>query len=277
MTIFLAVLKIIGWILLVLLLTILLLLLLFLFFPFSYRIKGSVRDKKQSGKIRISWLFRLLNFHVTYDNDELSMYIRIFGIRIRLPKEKTTERDESQAKTNTGKSSIASVSSVQNQTDETKTEDYIPDDTSKNQDEYTFIDKIRDKWASLKQKLRNIQTSIQRVKIMIEDEGNRHAISHIKCECIRLLKCLMPYKLYLNVSYSAGSPDITAQIFGILAMFPIGYQNRWKIYPDFETEEWYAEGETDVAGNIFLFQLIAIVVRLILDKNCRRLITQWND
>jgi hypothetical protein len=86
----------------------------------------------------------------------------------------------------------------------------------------------------------------------------------------------MPTKLSLNVTYSAGSPDVTAQVFGILAMFPVGYTNRWKIYPDFEAEEAYAEGNMDVRGHFLFIQILVPLLRVLFDKKCRRLYHQIN-
>ena len=81
----------------------------------------------------------------------------------------------------------------------------------------------------------------------------------------------MPYKLYLRAEFSAGSPDKTGMVLGILAMFPIGYKNKWKIRPDFEREEIYIDSEFDIKGHIFLYKILVIAIRVLVDKNCRKL------
>ena len=81
----------------------------------------------------------------------------------------------------------------------------------------------------------------------------------------------MPYKLYLKAEFSAGSPDKTGMVLGILAMFPIGYRNKWKIRPDFEREEIYIDSEFDIKGHIFLYKILVIAIRVFVDKNCRKL------
>ena len=68
---------------------------------------------------------------------------------------------------------------------------------------------------------------------------------------------------------------ITGMALGVLAMFPIGYQNRWRIYPDFETDKTYAEGDFDIRGFLFGYQIIFIMVRLIIDKECRRMYNRF--
>ena len=81
----------------------------------------------------------------------------------------------------------------------------------------------------------------------------------------------MPYKLYLKAEFSAGSPDKTGMVLGILTMFPIGYRNKWKIRPDFEREEIYINSEFDIKGHIFLYKILVIAIRVLVDKNCRKL------
>lgn len=81
----------------------------------------------------------------------------------------------------------------------------------------------------------------------------------------------MPYRLKLNLEYSTGSPDTTAQLLGILTMFPIGYQNRWNVHPDFTADNAYAEAEFDVKGRILGFSLLKLILGLVLDKDCRKL------
>jgi hypothetical protein len=154
-----------------------------------------------------------------------------------------------------------------------------PDDDSENyaEDESnapkkdTIVQKIRRKWKSLTGKIKNIQKRIRKISRMLEDPVNKDAFSHMKRAVTGLLKCIMPSKLKLNASYSTGSPDTTAQIFGILAMFPIGYTNRWNINPDFEAEEAYADGDMNIKGHFFIVQILILLLGVLFDKKCRRL------
>ena len=54
-------------------------------------------------------------------------------------------------------------------------------------------------------------------------------------------------------------------------MFPFVYKNKGNIVPDFEADSAYVFGDWDIRGRLFSFKLVGIVVRLIFDKNCRKL------
>jgi hypothetical protein len=311
MTIFLTLLKIIGWILLIALLLILFLLILLLFVPVTYQAAGSIHNQKVTGRARASWLFRLVNFHIRYEKNDMKMYLRLFGFRKWLMKseeeepseEDETEYDVSEPRVSSQNDSLEINHSEENSTsensgsgednsvetdsagrknstltDKAKKSDK-PDDDSENfaEDESnapqkdTIVQKIRRKWKSLTGKIKNIKKRIRKISRMLEDPVNKDAFSHIKRAVTGLLKCIMPSKLKLNVSYSTGSPDTTAQIFGILAMFPIGYTNRWNINPDFEAEEAYADGDMNIKGHFFIVQILILLLGVLFDKKCRRL------
>lgn len=119
-----------------------------------------------------------------------------------------------------------------------------------------------------KEKIKRLTAKIKKI---LKDDSCKDALNKIKTELINLLKAIMPYKLYLKAEFSAGSPDKTGMVLGILAMFPIGYRNKWKIRPDFEREEIYIDSEFDIKGRIFLYKILVIAIRVLVDKNCRKL------
>lgn len=119
-----------------------------------------------------------------------------------------------------------------------------------------------------KEKIKRLTAKIKKI---LKDDTCKEALAKIKTELINLLKAIMPYKLYLKAEFSAGSPDKTGMALGVLAMFPIGYKNKWKIRPDFEREEFYIDSEFDIKGRIFLYKILVIAIRLLVDKNCRKL------
>ena len=119
-----------------------------------------------------------------------------------------------------------------------------------------------------KEKIKRLTAKIKKI---LKDDSCKDALNKIKTELINLLKAIMPYKLYLKAEFSAGSPDKTGMVLGILAMFPICYRNKWKIRPDFEREEIYIDSEFDIKGHIFLYKILVIAIRVFVDKNCRKL------
>lgn len=79
--IILVILKFIGIVLGVLLAVILGLVLLVLFVPVRYDLSGEKREKLcAQGKVH--WLFHIVTFQISYENDEVRQILRIFGVPV---------------------------------------------------------------------------------------------------------------------------------------------------------------------------------------------------
>lgn len=122
-----------------------------------------------------------------------------------------------------------------------------------------------------KDKSDRIKKCIYKLKREYSDERNKAAFSHLKKELFIILKRICPRRLKLTMVYSTGSPDTTGISLGILACFPVGYTNRWQITPDFESEKSYAKGSFDIKGHVIVISILAATLRILFDKNCRRL------
>ena len=122
-----------------------------------------------------------------------------------------------------------------------------------------------------KDKSDRIKKCIYKLKREYSDERNKAAFSHLKKELFIILKRICPRRLKLTMVYSTGSPDTTGILLGILACFPVGYTNRWRITPDFESEKPYAKGSFDIKGHVIVISILAATLRILFDKNCRRL------
>ena len=305
--IFLNILKIIGIVLVVLLCILLVLILLVLFYPVKYRIFGTeVYDKENKSDIhiRLSWIFHLIGVNVDID-PELMAGLRILFVKKNLMKASDTSNDRSD---NNGDGGSCDSDSCNNdsidaddiknisETDIKNTDNIAVVEKSVSEDEYTnaantHSDNIETENNSSDNndsfdsndtseeesdtereiKKEKIKCLTAKIKKIIKDDSCKEALNKIKTELINLLKAIMPYKLYLKAEFSAGSPDQTGMVLGILAMFPIGYKNKWKIRPDFEREEIYIDSEFDIKGHIFLYKILVIAIRVLVDKNCRKL------
>lgn len=282
--IFLNILKIIGIVLVVLLCILLVLILLVLFYPVKYRILGTeVYDKENKSDIhiRLSWIFHLIGVNVDIDQ-ELTAGLRILFVKKNLMKDSDTSNDRSDNNGDDGSCNSDSIEeeNIKNisETDTKNTdniavaEEKINSNSTKaeksvSEDEYT---NATNAYSNNKGK-EKIKRLTGKIKKILKDDSCKTALNKIKTELINLLKAIMPYKLYLKAEFSAGSPDKTGMVLGILAMFPIGYRNKWKIRPDFEREEIYIDSEFDIKGHIFLYKILVIAIRVLVDKNCRKL------
>ena len=79
-------------------------------------------------------------------------------------------------------------------------------------------------------------------------------------------------------SYSdAASTKAGSGIFNRFTMFPVGYQNRWNVHPDFTADNAYADAEFDVKGRILGFSLLKLILGLVLDKDCQKLYNYFRN
>ena len=272
------ILKVIGIILLVVFALILTALLCVLFVPVKYRAVGSFENTDIRAKAHVSWLFHLFALHIEYA-DETDGYIRLAFVKRKLfdVADSDYENDE--------KAAEASDDDVMDEAAKTETEDKVSENTGDepkiSADENQHIKqqtKLTHKKTykkphkkQFKEKSEKIKTGIGKLKREYGDERNKAAFSHLKKELFIILKRICPRRLKLTMVYSTGSPDTTGILLGILACFPVGYTNRWQITPDFGSENPYAKGSFGIKGHVIVISILAATLRILFDKNCRRL------
>ena len=272
------ILKVIGIILLVVLALILTALLCVLFVPVKYRAVGSFDNTDIRAKAHVSWLFHLFALHIEYAQ-ETDGYIRLAFVKRKLFDDADSDYE------NDEKAAEASDDDVMDEAAKTETEDKVSENTGDepkiSADENQHIKqqtKLTHKKTykkphkkQFKEKSEKIKTGIGKLKREYGDERNKAAFSHLKKELFIILKRICPRRLKLTMVYSTGSPDTTGISLGILACFPVGYTNRWRITPDFESENPYAKGSFDIKGHVIVISILAATLRILFDKNCRRL------
>jgi len=272
------ILKVIGIILLVVLALILTALLCVLFVPVTYRAVGSFDNTDIRAKAHVSWLFHLFALHIEYAQ-ETDGYIRLAFVKRKLFDDADSDYE------NDEKAAEASDDDVMDEAAKTETEDKVGENTGDepkiSADENQHIKqqtKLTHKKTykkphkkQFKDKSEKIKNCIYKLKREYSDERNKAAFSHLKKELFIILKRICPRRLKLTMVYSTGSPDTTGISLGILACFPVGYTNRWRITPDFESEKPYAKGSFDIKGHVIVISILAATLRILFDKNCRRL------
>ena len=283
------ILKIIGIILASILGILLLMILVVLFCPIRYHVFGTECYNNEGNHsniiVKVSWLLHLIGLDVSI-NSNISIYLRVLFFKKKLDGKKNADIEKS-ATNDSGTDASENSEIVNNEyTDEenvySKNINNINNtdnsDDSNDSDNTECIDNNEDvskkQTKSPKEKLLKQEEIIQKVKDIINNPIYKEAIIKIKNELINLLKAIIPYKLFLKARFSTGSPDTTGIALGILAMFPIGYQNRWKIEPDFESDNAFIDSSFDIKGKIYFYKVLAIAIRLLIDKNCRKL---YND
>lgn len=276
MSVLLLILKIIGIILLVILALFVLLIVGILFVPYAYRVKGSFHGKPDL-TASIYGLGHLVGIGMILTENGAKIYLRICGIRKFLQsgnkENKTGNTDQYEENMGEGQKTDPETGNYENLSmpEMQKIKAFwqkivkIPEKFKR------VIARIRDFFHTIKSAFGNAKKTIRKVNCLLTNESYKSAFTKLKTSVWQLLKILMPYRLKLNLEYSTGSPDTTAQLLGILTMFPIGYQNRWNVHPDFTADNAYAEAEFDVKGRILGFSLLKLILGLVLDKDCRKL------
>ena len=291
-----SVLKIILIILGILLGILLFLVLAVLFVPIRYKAAGEVKEDTWF-QARATWFLSVLGVHVLYDKEQnIKVWFRVFFWKKILyeseeEEEQSLEDEVSQAVEKSGEEENSDITGCVHDegtekivdessyevsgeveafgepaTDESKT---ISKEKSKGKVSKNDSSKEDSLEKNRKEKPgENIRRMIDRIKAFHYDDRDKAALSHIKEELVRLLKHLCPTKSRLELKYSTGSPDTTGISLGVIAMFPLAYQNHWNIVPDFEAEEAYAKGCGWFKGRIYAYYLVLILLRLYRDKNC---------
>lgn len=145
-----------------------------------------------------------------------------------------------------------------------------------------WINSIKEKYKNIKVFLKNIPKKVKslykkirkkkrKIFYILQDESCKAGIDHLKKELFILLKKIIPKKMKMDLKFCMAEPDKTGFVVGLLAMFPIVYKTKWNVYPDFEGEKLYVDADFRLKGRIYLIDLVIILLRLYVDKNCRKL------
>lgn len=279
MSVVLLILKILGVLFLILLGLVLFLVLLVLFCPFSYRVWGTYQKEKPCLRGKLSWLFGLLSVCAQYKG-EIRFFLRICGRKKNFrgksdnshdfadTKEQTAPEHPSQdgdAEEVCAPESGESVMQAQEVRQEPKQKMGILSRIR------GFFSTIKNTASSIGKMIRQWKKTFRKIMDIWEQESTKEAVRFLGKQIFGLFGKLKPGKCKLKLRFSTGSPDTTGQLLGVFAMFPLGYRNRWEITPDFVSETAYADADTDIRGRLFGFQLLGMLVRIVLDKNCRNL------
>lgn len=153
-----------------------------------------------------------------------------------------------------------------------------------------FFDKIKSKFKNIKNKSRAMSQNLQqreegikggasslkgqlrRIRDMVSEETNQAAFLHVLQEIRYLLRHYIPGTVSGNLTFSMGNPELTGKALGSLSLLPFWARSRMVVMPDFLSETFYAKGILYVAGHIRFLHLPLLGIRLLADKNIRKLI-----
>lgn len=284
------VLKFLGLVVLSLLALVLIVLSLILFVPIRYKARGSFSQDKNNLDAKITWLLNIVAIQIHYDNTMNICYRILFFKRDKysdvgdVALAETDELNETDEldKPNESNTFDKSADDLKNKNHENidncekNTHDMSYDSPADNSIKSPSDSKKNKQALPRHNIISDTKTVLEKIKDALSDENNKQAVLKIKKELLKLLGKMCPKKLYLSAKFSTGEPDTTGLLLGLIAMFPIGYVNRWKIEPDFESDSMYAEGYYNVKGRIQIISILSTILSIILDKSCRKLYEKIN-
>ena len=300
MSVVLTVLKILGMVLLGILALVLFLLSVLLLVPVRYAVSGSVGDSvKVSGKA--GWLLSAIRYEFSLEDGEVTGGVRIFGFRVRRKAKVTeaeleedaaeaelaatelgTEDDAPPAKESGSTGQVQEQDDLQCNSEQKETGDAREKDSGKASNK-NVLRKIKSLWQTIKElpgkisrQFRKIRRSLQNAKSFAErihklftDELNQYAVKKIWAQCLYLLGHFRFRKMYTDLTFSLSDPAWTGQALGIFSMIPLFYQYEVHLYPDFESDKLYVQGDFEIKGRIRLVHLVVVTIRLLLDQKVR--------
>lgn len=292
MTVVLWILKIIGIILLCLLGLLFVLLTVVLFVPVRYRIQGEVKEKETQIHIRASWLCHVISFLGDYVDGTFDYILKIFGVRKEFggSDEETSSEVEEQDDETVETEISTKAEEIPQETAEGvaeageagkpgKSTDRISGKKSKKR---SFCSKIASKLKKIRETVKKIWDFIvhlpqkfDKIKEVVTDAGNKNALSLTWRELRYLLRHFKFRKIHTDLEFSAGDPALTGQILGGIAVIPAFYRYDMHIYPDFASDTFYVRGTFDIKGRIRLIHLLCSVIRLLKEKDVRRVLSQF--
>lgn len=294
MTVLLTILKVIGWILLGILGLILLTVLTVLLVPIRYRADGVWKEEKYI-RGRVTWLLHLLSIRVTYEK-ELLLEVRVAGFLIYPKKERSGKKKkaasgadaeggvgDADADTNVldadgAKMPSADVKTLGESAPASEADAQATDsDAAPEHPAGSFFEKLSGKLSQVADRLRGMQQKTDQLKQQTayykriwDQPQTRQAIRVGFYELGEIIRHVLPRKLEVFGIVGTGDPASTGQIMAIQGMLYPWHKGNIRLEPDFE--EKYIEGELHLKGRIRLGTLGICGLRILLNKNIRRLI-----
>lgn len=288
------ILKIIGICLLVLLGIFLFLVLSVIFVPVRYRIRGKGElPKPFETEIRFRWFFHIIYGRVWYGEKGAGFKLRLFGIPLRFGSKrskKSSEKTKARKKTKPIEKSEIQKEAEPIEKSEIREETELIErleDSEKSEDfgesesfgEHKNIfrqkaDKIKYKIQKLKEKFIQLKEQLGNIKIILSEETNRNAVAALFREFKYIMKHYTPRNAFGELQFGTDDPANTGQILGIVSLFPFWHRYKISVTPDFAAESIYAKGELFAKGHIRSVHLLISGIRLIKNKDIRKLINQ---
>lgn len=293
----LVILKIIGWILLAAAGLLLAALLAVLFVPVRYRAEGRFYGQP-SVRGRVSWLLGVISVRFAYEDGGASGEFRIAGIPLGgsekeeeesgeteqeeafrpEPETRTVSPEEPEVHTaSLDQADRGSREKENGKKHEKKHEKNFSSRKASSKKRKTGVreklravrDRIRKRLRAVRRKLTELIRKKERIMEMIRDERNRKTFRLVRRQLGKVIRHIRPGKIQGKLTFGFDDPYRTGQALSAAALLCPVYRNSLQITPVFDRS--VLEGELQVRGRIRLSAILFAALRLLMDRNFRRL------
>ena len=269
-----------------------------LFVPIRYRFEGNYQEML-NGDACIKWTPVFLKVFVNVKDNQLEYVIKMFGGVImtntdakiswlgrkifssdKEQKEKNEEEKVEYMQDNkkTDSSETISKTNETNREIQTSEKEIEPSklienhSNNKRKKRSSFLEKIRRFVSKCKKRWKNFLTKLSKIRKKKDEllkvyHSKRFEVAKkdVKAYLKKLFSIIKPDKLEGYLHFGTEDPAVTGQMLGVIAtIYPL-YQGFLTINPDFT--EKCLDGTLRGKGKIFLFSLVKLGIRVILNKN----------
>lgn len=292
-----SVLFVIGRGLLILLVVILILLALLLFVPFSYEIRGALRDPEGgeafsfdrvreglSGSVRISFLGPLVRGFIAYP-DATDFVLRIGPVRINLSekirgkrdKKETDEAPDNEAQRQLDRDLEEKKKKEKEKKDGSGKKKGSAKKTARRQKLEKFLetleglpDAAQDKIEAWEKKADRVLRNIGFYLRLLDDPDTATALEKALRAVGKLGKHLVPKRWSLVGTAGLGDPAATGELLAVTSLLYPLTCGHVLLTPDFTL--WRADLKLEARGRIPLVVVLAAALRILTDRDIRRLV-----
>lgn len=273
------ILKFIGLFILAILGVVLLLILIVLFVPLRYKADGHISKEKIDVKLNASYLLHIISFWFVFLK-EIDYFLKVFGIKFNL---KNRKKKVKKQKIDTNKKQDIDSSKTENSktenlvdTVQVSEEKYEADnDTEDNAETDVTTESKENEDTKVKTEvdIKEKNTSNNGIKFYLEilcADETKEAFKTCKYRIGKAIKSILPRKGKIYICFGSGDAGLMGEMLGYYqALYPfIGHVISF--VPVF-TEKYY-EVDVRFKGRIYPIGILYHVIRILLDRNCRRLI-----
>lgn len=272
------VLKTIGSVALIVLCVLVVVALCVLFLPVQYRGKGDIEQSDYD--VRVSWLFKIIQFRFVYRDKTGGYALYLFGIRTRfLDREfldRISKRRERRKARKAARAYRSRRKKYRKKHDKYK-EQYLREQDLQEQavfDREPKEDAAKTENTSSdteKKSVSKVIAGLKKALHIIQVIRDYQPLQIIQRDLKKLLWHCRPRTLKGDLLFGFEDPATTGQALGILSNVYFMYQyDEFAVNGDFECQEAYIKGDFDVKGHVQMIFVLVFILKVIKKKRFRK-------